>query len=442
MPIYRFVDAIDASPTTLLDLDDQSPLTVTSASTSPPRRRVSSFGSSARDGDVLSQKSYADRTLTILLKFKYGATAEEQSETIQKIGRLLDDGAWLWWQHDGKIEPVFYRTKYGDIDVDDVILDETPQRRVTLTITAEPFAYGLPETGTVTINNDPTHVTNPMSCVFPAVKGDVATPLALELPPLDKSMYSVTTSDDYTGLIFGQPTAAGTPAGWTRTDGLADSDAVGGTTFRGVKASGSLGQAVAVDLLLTPPGDWRLLVRARSTVVGATMFSTGYVSPATPTPIADGVGYVWHDLGVNRFPQQSIAQSQELPGLVTPGPTTTDLLLILEIAGTSGEIRIDCVLLVPAGLDDAEVSTLLMTSGAAIQGATEIDSLNEICFGYYLSHSRLIPCAGGFPRVLPGSENHLTILPRIYPDPDDLGAALTVDWMYYPRYLYDRPESS
>ena len=44
VPIYAFVDAPTDSPTVILNLDDQTPLTVVEgAKTSPPQRRVTSF---------------------------------------------------------------------------------------------------------------------------------------------------------------------------------------------------------------------------------------------------------------------------------------------------------------------------------------------------------------------------------------------------------------
>ena len=174
---WQIVDSIASSPTVLLDFDDRNPFTVMGGSVSPPRLRRSS-GQALGDGSMVSDSSYEDRVVKLKLNV-WNTTAAAQSTAIQTLGRLLDrpEGLWIKWLSEGKTEPVFFRTRRADLDVVDLVLSASPERDITLEIPCEPFAYGLPETGSFTVNNDPTVGVNPMSYVFESIKGDVSSPL-------------------------------------------------------------------------------------------------------------------------------------------------------------------------------------------------------------------------------------------------------------------------
>lgn len=206
---WQIVDSIVASPTVLLDLDNNSPLSVQEGTdVSPPKlRRTTS--ASLGDGDVESRASYMDRVVKLSLNIKAGTSAESQASTLQTLARLLDrrEGVWIKWHSEGMTQPLFFHTRRADYEVLDAVLDATPIRGVRLEIPCEPFAYGLPETGSFTVTNDPTAGTNKMAVKWAtavgAVKGDVLTPLTLKFPALDGGHRIVVAS---ASLVDGDPT--------------------------------------------------------------------------------------------------------------------------------------------------------------------------------------------------------------------------------------------
>jgi hypothetical protein len=177
---YQFVDTIAASPTVRLDLDNQNPFWVgVGSSVSPPRlRRTVTQG--LDDGAVETGSAYEERIIRLELGVEL-VEAETQSDAIQTLARILDrrEGAWLKWQSEGMTEPMFYRTRRASPEVIDDILDARPDRRLMIELAADPFGYGLPVSGSFTIDNDPTTGTNKMMASVPAIQGDVLTPLHL-----------------------------------------------------------------------------------------------------------------------------------------------------------------------------------------------------------------------------------------------------------------------
>lgn len=457
MPLYRFVDGPVASPTVLLDLDDQSPLIVEAPSMSPSRRRVSSFGSSARDGDVLAQKSYPDRTIVIPLKFVQKSTAEQQSEAIQKLARLLDGGAWLQWQSDGKIEPVFYRTKYGDIDIDDEIGTEDPLRSLTLNITAEPSGYGEAVTDTISINNDPTAGTNPMSFLFPDIQGDVATPLRLKVNTsvfLERMCIATLAHPStlpappvFLDVNYPWPSPG---TGWTDS---VDTNAVyiGGAAAKVVAAASSgevEAQVTQNEIFDVPIGNYRVF--ARSAIPVGWVLKTGEGPEGNFSPngrhVSTDAALAWRDLGVLPVPFPG-APDSIWPD--TDAPTANVYLSALvdrPAALPAGTVIIDAWVLVPAGLINSVRSSvaLVALNGVSIEsewelwldGLTPDASVKSSLNGVRYPEGSVVTTA--FCSVTPGVENVLTMMGL-----DAVkGIAFDVIFTYYPRYLYDRPASS
>lgn len=448
MPTYAFVTAPATSATTLLNLDNQSPFSVVGGTqTPPPVRRSSTTSSSVSDGDNVSQTSYADRVLTIPLRVELKSTAEQQAAGIQAVGRLLDGPQWLQWQHDGMTKAVWFRTKYGDMDVVDDILNDKPRRTVTLTIVAEPFAYGAAVTGTATIANDPTvaAASNPMSYVFPTIQGDVVTPLSLTAAlgagaPMEGSILAVASGPSApTTPLRVAAGSVSTTTGWTATLSSADSAAIGGTASQFVKASGTL--SPFANFTLTPPlGDYRVLVRARPSGSDATLSVVldGFTSPNKRALTVDGSEYWYYDFGVMRAPQSAIQRTGVLQTALLPRPIS--IQVYAAIAGATGTVWIDEVLLVPAGLDDDAASRLMILGEVSVLTGLQVDSASEVAFDGSATAFRAIPVAGGFPAVLPGVRNVLTFIRR--PSPDSKSATTDISWLYYPRYLYIRPATT
>lgn len=453
MPIYAFVDKIDASPTILFDLDNQSPFSVVEGTqTPPPAKRFSQTSSSSRDGDNIAQSSYSDRVLTIILRVELNATAESQVEGIQALGRLLDDEQWIMWQHDTMIEPVFFRTRRGDMDVDDYMMVDRPKRTIRLTIPAEYAAYGLPVTNTVTINNDPTAATNPMSYAFPDIQGDVKTELSLSAQhdgdPLQQSLYNTAAGPSalLSPLNGGWENNGASASGWTMTASASDATAIGGVTTTMVKASGtSASPFVLMKVLSVPPGEYRVIARVKSSAVGGTLTTGSVTRNLYPTS-----KYFWYDFGVARptgtFPRATPAGI----GTLTSQPMRFSFTGAFTGNGT---ISLNRVLLVPAGVDGDALNRMLLTADGLNSGTTYIDSLTQAAWTGPTAFALLTVAGGaGFPQVLPGYPNRLTIIPRMAPskaydpldnfDADDKTLTTVLTYSYYPRYLYTRPATS
>ena len=467
MPTYAFVDAPTASPTVLFDLNGKAPFGVAEGTkTSPPSRRVSSFGSSAQNGDVIAQEAYNDRVLSIRLRFEPGKTPEQHADGIQKLARLLDGPQWLKWQSDGKVEPVFYRTKYGEIDIDDDMLTTTKVRRdLSVNITAEPFGYGLPVTGTATIANDPTTGTNKMSYVMPTVQGDVAAPLWFEWKATTGTSNHHTraviaasagdiTPSTLTYLIF-NTTSGAAASGWSHAD-AADATMLNGTRRRLTKSSGTALTTVASAATVSfVPGDYRVLVRCLAPA-GATLQlgnSGGTAILSYTVPATSPGELAWYDMGVARMPIGQPLTDSSL-GLV---PTLASQFSFQAGLSTgTGVIDADAVLFIPAGLDKGVAASLVKAAPPyALSGVDyycTLDSINGLAysradFGTGYQNTGAISLAGGFPTVTPGVKNVIHLVPYLFggaldAEPDSKSKTAAISWKYYPQYLYDRPAAS
>lgn len=460
---WQFVDSIASSPTVLLDLNDRNPFKVASWNAPPPPKNRSGTSSSARDGTNVAQESFSDREITLTVNIH--STSQDGSATaIQALGRLLNAGQWLKF-NPGTTNPVFFRTKPAEIDqLNDFNFSTDGFRTATLTIPAEPFAYGLPESGSATIANDPTAGTNPMSYVFPTVKGDVATPLWLSVPlasgeesqPVFASVAttSVLSQSYYLDASGGSiPAAAG---GWTSTNPT-DSAWVGGSKRRAVKTAGIAAQTmVAASTVAIPAGDYRVFVRALATVDmylrlvdSNSLSSFASVIPATAAAR-------WFDWGVCRFPFGA-PPSGDPYGLV-PAMSNSLSVVVGPAASlaTTGQIDLDGLLLVPAGLD-AQASSkfirVLVRNPSASAVSLNMDGVNDLVSLYGTSGPPYNTAGGslsidgaGFPEVVPGKSNLLTVLRRTHNPAstvdDDKTITTALSWLYYPRYLYVRPATT
>jgi hypothetical protein len=176
MAHYRQFVQSPISPAIVLDVDDHTLVTVqTGSSVSSPSRRYSSSPRLTEHGDHLTSAYFGDRQVLLKLKFVAGSTAAAQSAFLQKLARIVGQGAWLKWQDEGKARPQFFRTKPADVAIVDYILTADPTREITVTLPAEPGAASLPVTGTAVVTNDPTAASNPMMIRFGPIEGDLPT---------------------------------------------------------------------------------------------------------------------------------------------------------------------------------------------------------------------------------------------------------------------------
>jgi hypothetical protein len=179
--LLRFVDAISGSPTTRLDLNDDSKwgLNYTGTSFDPPPRRLSMAGTLLADGRLIPAGAYDNRTIRLNVDLKT-SSVDAQADEIQKLARELERPFnYLQWQPTGATSPVFFRTLWSA----EQSITEYPGagkfRTIAVELLAEPFGYGVKQTlSPVAVANDPAS-----GCYFEVtgVKGDVETPLIMTI---------------------------------------------------------------------------------------------------------------------------------------------------------------------------------------------------------------------------------------------------------------------
>ena len=149
-----FVDSIAAAPTVRLNLDNQAPWSVMADGTdlSPPQLRRAVAGTLLADGQIIPAAAYADRLITLALDFTASVT-DAAATALQALARELNRPTNILRWQPGTSAPVFFRTFRSDFG--SVVWDAV-ERKATVRILAEPFAYGLKETsGLTVVINDP-----------------------------------------------------------------------------------------------------------------------------------------------------------------------------------------------------------------------------------------------------------------------------------------------
>jgi hypothetical protein len=447
--LIRIVESISATPVVLFDLNvDGGVCGVSGFSAPPPQLVRSSVQTQLRDGSTDAGSVYGDRSIEIDLDLY--ATSQDSSATyLQKLGRLLSDprGQWLMYQPTGASKPVFFRTKRADIESIEDVLSSKALRELDLSIPAEPFAYGLPVTGTVTIANNPSAATNPMSCTFTDVQGDVPTPLV------------VRATDGIAGCMLalhagpvpqnpwprGKPQVTNPPlAGWTMS-AADDTNAVDGSVARMVNNSGATAWAqTQFSGTNIGTGDYRVVARVKASAAGSKLrvYPNRYATAAVVRDLNVGA-YAWHDFGVMRL---DTVAPQSVPPAIFLTEEGTASLWVEAAAPVGGSVSIDRIALVPAGLDASVSASLLLGGGsAAYAGYVDIDSLGESMFIAVGGTGRTIPFAGGLPRLTPGFTNRLHLIRSLATNPaptDVLTVSTDLEYLYYPLYLYVRPATS
>ena len=480
---YQIVDSIATSPAVLLDFDDRDVFTVMGGSVSPPKLRRNA-ATSTGDGSLNTESSYEDRVIKLQLNV-WNKSAEIQSTAIQELARLLDrrEGVWIRWLSEGKTLPVFFRTKRADLDVIDLVLSASPERDLDLEIPCEPFAYGLPETGSFTITNDPTTGTNKMLFSFGTIKGDAATPLHLTFPTAtaahriyvasQAAFDGTTLTAPYYKSLTAATKNASPPASVTITD-TADALFVSGTkrVLNGAVGTGldtlvipTASQVQTWDNL--PAGDYRVLVRGL----------TGAVTAPTQTTIAffnkaplNGTTYTIDEAALTRtWPYQLSGAPQEwfdlgvaaMPGgapitdaaFALPGATGTALWNVGVYDNNFPNVHLDAIVLVPAGRPNTVTRQFIAAFPATYTSkAVTFDGITNRAFavGTILSSSTAVAAedvAGSMPIVVPNANNMLHFFAHVgVPDPsrltDTKATTTLVTWKYHPRYIYDRPATT
>jgi hypothetical protein len=176
-----FVDSITASPAVRLDVHQgtRGPWNLRDASRfDPPPLRRAIPQSLMGDGGIPTSAAYDNRTIFLKLQLLSGGVqtaADPGAAQMQLLMRELDRPSNILRLQAGTSAPVFFRTYRSGPDA----IDWDPvNREATISLLAEPFAYGIEETlSAVTVYNDPVEGTtlNPNPYFETDVSGWVAT---------------------------------------------------------------------------------------------------------------------------------------------------------------------------------------------------------------------------------------------------------------------------
>lgn len=465
-----FVDAISASPTIRLNLNDGNVWRTLEFNAPPPRLRRAASQNMMTDGGTVSSSSYDMRTLTLRLQL-ISASQDVNATQAQLLARELDRADnFLKYHPDGATKPVFFRLFRSDMAALNDIAGQIAGREFTVELLAEPFALGIRETlGPYTVNNDPAAGSNGHYFDLTGVLGDVAAPCIIVNSGTHNraGLLSVrqhgTPSD--TGAFFFQQCESCTLGTDTTNPGGGPDAAMSGTgTNNFVRTSfatiATMASRVTKQFALTDAqgvavaGRYRMVaivrrsdatsvIRIRGAVVGAV---TDTVGDAVTLPLTTSRQAV--DLGIFQLaPEVKVGGAYNQYSLPTLNPG-----LYLDAARDSGAGTLDWdyFLLLPA--DEA---TTIFEGGGTSTDDMVIDALSEMIYltengvDPFLSTSSLtsgltFDVSGGWISLLPNQTNRVFFATWANASPRLIvkGDVATINVHYWPRYLYIRPSAS
>lgn len=441
--VIQFVDKIASDATVLLDLNaDNSPWQAMLFSAVPPMLRRAVSSSMLVDGDVETASVRGDRTVELSLDL-ISPNQDTKALELQRLSRIIDGpSALLRYQPRGATHPVYFRTKRGDVAALANVDVQVATSQATLVLSADPYVYGAPVEGTLTVRHD-IGVSNPFGFVLTNVLGDAPAPLRLRDSTGGAGAGYVVSSAGSEGLSASGaavPQPAVVPSGWS-TSTETSSAYIGGTTRRFTKASGaatiepvsslpsnSLGPLVRIDH--TAAGDYRVYARALASASGALLGLKPDLGPANRwnTAAVPTGSAAWVDMGVMRLPSARRAGS--------PFEDVTAVVFDLDVQVTipaTGWVNLDAVMALPAGLDVGD--STFAASGPNAAGSSTCTLDDQWTIG---ALGATIPFTGALPQVVPGRTNSI----RYFALDQAAGNTRSVTWKYYPRYLSLRPVTS
>jgi hypothetical protein len=455
--LIQFVDKIDANPTVLLDINDDQYWATTLFAPAPPLLRRASTGGLLADGDVDAASVRADRIVTFSIDLVC-PDQDTKATQLQRLARLIDrESSWLRYRPINAPHPVFFRLKRGDVaelTSNDV---QVATLTGTVTMSADPYAYGLRVSGTASVKNDPTDASFPMSFELNDVRGDAPTLPRLQIAGTllssikSRSIRVASTSGSRTGVLTAEAiTQAAT--GWTMSTETGVPSADGGSFVRWTAGNSSGRDTVLtgyVNLPDVPPGEYRVLLRAGANLNGTSSGGTfGVPGSLNRQPAANG-GWRWIDLGIQRLPQGGVPTTAFPPDVAETGFAR----VFFEWRGNSSAgdfVEVDQALLLPSPGPDVNVAGRSLRARASLaSNSFDVSATLGGPAGIIGVGSASLPDAnpwiaeGGMPLLVPGVKNRIYVLSTAEGVDDDSNTRVTnVSWSYYPRYLFARPAAS
>lgn len=416
-------------------------------------------------GDTVTATRRSNREVVVPLTIV--GDADDFATAMGDLAREVDRGrTYLEFrpgEHTG--EPVFFAVKQGDIEQVELDNDEDGPEEwgVQVSLLCDPVAVGLPVTSSsaTTVSNNPA---SGQSMSLPAIRGDVATPLNVQLANTNLPAEGVTalvsahTNSSTPATIFLQAEAASLV---TDTALQANSGVFSGAGSNSTRTTFATNTAMVTRIAFVDVtakfGTYKVMARVRKSA-GTARFrvrrslDTGAHSWYGKTVTYDTtstVGPHWLDLGQVTFPAG---------GAIPPGTTSGNvgtLELQAERLSASGSLDFDAVKLVPVELPDApQVSTSLtwqQWGWGTAAGTEAVVGLNSEDDEVWTKTGTLVGFtalrrAGALPKVHPGHDNHLVVMRHVGTIPggtdkatvpaDAISWNTSVTWSYRPRFLY------
>lgn len=456
--LIQFVDTIASSPTVALDLNDQTTWAVSAFTAPPPRLRRSLATNTLAPGGTVASAVHEMRKIT--LKLELITDDQDTGATqLQALVRQLDKPRNIMrYQPVGATAPVFFRTYRSDVaNIADIITAKT-FRVIDIELLAEPYALGLPETpAALTYSNDPASATNePVMADIGTIIGDVAAPLQCRTDnlALGQGTYSMLAHVAYASASLSGPAYFQAESGTLGTDTTSAANAIfsggnGATVTFATDAT--LVARTTASVTLPYVGPYRVYARLQvgssgaiytlavkqtsgtNSVTGDTVTCTGGVTATN----------ILVDLGVHTFPHGGDTDEYSRPAAL-------DIALLAGRTSGTGDLDLDYVLFVPVGGPNTVRSSLLYSY---IQGGNEgahvFDPETEQVYAYTPGTPNTVkttpieghPVSGGFPWVAPGANNYVYFYPGMQ-GTSDTNNNTTLNFTYYPRYLFVRPATT
>lgn len=463
----QFVDAIASSPNLRLDINDGAIWGVDYNGTdlSPPPLRRAYAQTLLVDGARVPAAAYDLRTVRLRLELR-DSSVDSAATRIQTLMREMNrDGNILKWQP-GTTAPVFFRTMRSSTDRITEVPGSGTYKTFDLSILAEPFALGLKETVTpITVSNDPAAVSNGCFFDLASVKGDVETPLILELPTTSRgaqSLFAVRrrgTPSSAPGFLQAEAMTNGTDTTIQAND--AGMSGAGQnfkrTTFAtpGWAIRLSIGEPWPASASVNSRGTYRVFARVRKNTSGDVMqarLTYGADVAASPLITNDAVtidtaetSAVTIDLGLLTIPVGVDPVYDGYSGTEIPA---RGIYIALEATRTSGSGTLDWdfVSFIPA--DDRLCITEWNHSATAADRLI-LDGSHDAAYAIIDATGELVSRVpgstdGGFIMISPAQTNRIYHLNEVTPGVTEpvFPTTWSFEPFYFPRYLYVRPATT
>ncbi len=466
-PVCQFVDRVGTGAVQRLNLNDGQKLTLLAGPDqrpgpdfSPPALKRAVVNTLLAEGATIPASAYDNRIIRLPLRVT-ACDEEEMAEILETLHRELDRGQnILKWHPTYNSKPVYFRTfRSPDYRLDQTV-EGRGELRATLTILAEPFAYGDRVDGaTITINNDPAHAVNPMRYDVTGVMGDVPTPAYLEGGQVAVGLtglqcliavrrhgtpggFYVFQAEDAgalgadTTVQANSPLMSGAGNNWCRTTFATDITLV--TRLDAPNCPGGIASSLEYR------GTYRVFARVQKTVAGDDIaVQMGYI--VTPVQIVNNIVTLPNiatpqlvDLGLLPVPGGAGPENIGYSGIAAVPQSVRCLFRASRAAGT-GNLDWDYVLFVPA---DEELCIVDWPAGIGADAGYMWDGPNDEVFKRS-GLNATIQSVGGIARVgtiplfTPDQTNRLAFIRQIGTAD---AIADTTDFIvsYWPRYLYIR----